>query len=148
VDGGFFGEPYTPWNAAAERLENGKWLTAEEARRLTMLWWYGSLIGNTDMHYGNVSFFLERQLPLRLAPAYDMLPMLYRPGTQGSLPAREFAPQPPPPEALGPWRDAAELAEETWARLGEEPIISKGFRGIARENRKIVARYRERFGRV
>jgi hypothetical protein len=146
VDGGFFAQPYTPWTAAAARLEAEKWLTAEESRRLAMLWWYGSLIANTDMHYGNVSFFLERNQPLRLAPVYDMLPMLYRPGTQGSLPPREFAPQPPPPEALDPWREAAALAEETWLRIGEEPIISEAFREVARTNRETVAKYRKRFG--
>ena len=146
VDGGFFGEPNTPWTAAATRLEFGKWLTTEEARLLTKLWWYGTLIGNTDMHYGNVSFFLEPTLPLRLTPTYDMLPMLYRPGTQGSLPPREFEPPPPPPETLDLWREAAALAEKTWLHIGDEPIISEAFRAVARINRKIVASYRQRFG--
>lgn len=146
VDGGFFGQPHTPWTAAAARMKAGGWLTEEHSRRLAMLWWFGSLIGNTDMHYGNVSFFLERNFPLRLAPNYDMLPMLYRPGTQGSLPLREFAPPPPPPEAMDPWREASELAEETWLRIAEERIISEAFREMAHTNRETVARYRARFG--
>jgi hypothetical protein len=147
LDGGFFGQPNTPWTAAAERMRAGGWLTEEEARRLSMLWHFGSLIGNSDMHFGNVSFFLERNLPLRLTPVYDMLPMLYRPGTQGSLPPREFTPPPPPPEAMDVWREAAALAEKTWSRIGEERIITEGFRAIARRNGEIVARYRMRFGK-
>jgi len=146
IDGGFFGEPATPWTAAAERLERDRWLTPEDAHSLKMLWWYGTLIGNTDMHYGNVSFFLGPTFPLRLAPVYDMLPMLYRPGTQGSLPPREFMPPPPPPEALGPWRRAAELAEETWSQIAAEERVSEDFRLVARTNRETVARYRARFG--
>lgn len=146
VDGGFFGQPATPWTAAAERMRAAGWLTEEEARRLMMLWWFGSLVANSDMHYGNVSFFLERNLPLRLTPVYDMLPMLYRPGPQGTLSPREFAPPPPPPEAADEWREAASLAEETWLRIAQEPTVSQEFRGIAHTNRKIVARYRVRFG--
>jgi len=146
IDGGFFGEPSTPWIAAAERLERDHWLTPEDAYRLKMLWWYGTLIGNTDMHYGNVSFFLGPVFPLRLAPVYDMLPMLYRPGTQGSLPPRELMPQPPPPEALEQWRQAAELAEETWSQIAAEERVSEDFRLVARTNRETVARYRARFG--
>jgi len=146
VDGGFFGQPDTPWTAAANRLESDGWLRPEEAMRLTMLWWYGSLIANTDMHYGNVSLFLGRNLPLRLAPIYDMLPMLYRPGLQGSLPPRDFAPPPPPPEAMEPWQEAAEMAEETWSRFADTRLISEEFREIARANRQTVARYRRRFG--
>ncbi len=33
------------------------------------------LIGNTDMHYGNLSFISSHGRPYHLAPAYDILPM-------------------------------------------------------------------------
>jgi hypothetical protein len=145
IDGGYFGQPHTPWTAAAERMEHGHWLTSKDAYRLKTLWWYGTLIGNTDMHYGNVSFFLGPDFPCSLAPVYDMLPMLYRPGEQGAIPHRDFSPVPPPPEALEPWREAAGLAEETWARVASERIISKAFRELARANRQTIAQYRKRF---
>jgi serine/threonine protein kinase HipA of HipAB toxin-antitoxin module len=37
---------------------------------------FGELIANTDMHFGNLAFFLNDTLPFRVTPAYDMLPML------------------------------------------------------------------------
>ena len=68
-----------------------------------LLFTFYSLIDNTDMHYGKVSLLLDRRRPLSLAPAYDMLPMLYRPDVDGALPERPFEPAPPPPEAIGVW---------------------------------------------
>lgn len=145
VDAAFFGEPHTPWTAAATRLREGGWLAPEDAQRLAVLWWFGALIGNTDMHYGNVSLFLDRTRPLRLAPAYDMLPMLYRPDAEGALPVRPFSPPPPLPETMGAWSVAVELAMTYWGRVEEARNISAAFRGIAGQNREILARYRQQF---
>lgn len=47
------------------------------------------LIANTDRHYGNISLLLDGD-DWALAPAYDMLPMLYAP-VGGELVARSFA---------------------------------------------------------
>jgi len=145
VDGAFFGEPHTPWTAAARRLQSEGWLTAQDAERLTVLWWFGALIGNTDMHYGNASLFLESTRPLALAPSYDMLPMLYRPDPEGALPERVFNPPPPLPEALESWSVAAELAAIYWTRVAQTPSISAPFRTIASQNQEIVAKYRRQF---
>jgi DNA-binding transcriptional ArsR family regulator len=146
LDGAFFGEPHTPWTAAARRLQTAGWLTEEDARRLTILWWFGSLIANTDMHYGNVSLFLDRSRPLTLAPAYDMLPMLYRPDPEGALPERSFNPSPPLPESLGAWIVAVELAEIFWARVSTADSVSGPFRSIGARNREIVEKYGRHFG--
>lgn len=42
---------------------------------------FGHFIGNTDMHFGNLSFFADDVIKpsIRLAPVYDMLPMMWRP---------------------------------------------------------------------
>ncbi len=40
------------------------------------------LIGNTDRHFGNVTLFDRYEGPFELAPAYDMLPMLFAPQHQ------------------------------------------------------------------
>jgi hypothetical protein len=145
LDAAFYGEPHTPWTAAAARLQAGGWLTPEDEDRLTVLWWFGTLIGNTDMHYGNVSLFLEPSRPLRLAPVYDMLPMLYRPDPEGGLPERAFNPPPPVPEAMEPWSRALELAGAYWERLSQAQNISADFRAIAGRNREILNGYRRAF---
>lgn len=145
LDAAFFGQLQTPWTDAADRLSDGGWLSVQDAERLKLLWWFGNLIGNTDMHYGNVSLYLGQDLPLSLAPSYDMLPMLYGPDVQGGLPERRFAPVPPPPESIAIWSAASALAETFWTRSSASPLISKSFRQIAAENAEMVARYRRQF---
>jgi hypothetical protein len=144
LDSAFYGRLGTPWPAAAERLRAGRWLAAADAARLALLWWFGTLIGNTDMHYGNVSLFLGPRRPLSLAPVYDMVPMLYRPGPEGRLPDEPLAPRLPPPEALVPWTHAAVLAEEFWVRVGQTDSVSPAFRAIAERNASGVAQMRRR----
>jgi hypothetical protein len=145
LDAAFFGELQTPWTSAAERLQRGRWLTVLEADQLTLLWWFGALIGNTDMHYGNVSFFLDKSLPLSLAPSYDMLPMLYRPDVEGELPERQFSPPPPLPDVLPIWVRASLMAETFWGRVAAAPMISASFKRIAAGNAELITRYRRQF---
>lgn len=68
---------------------------------------FGERIGNTDMHHGNLAFWLKDTLPFRLAPSYDMLPMLWAPGPLGEIVARTFAPPPPVPAGREAWLEAA-----------------------------------------
>jgi hypothetical protein len=145
LDAAFFGQQQTPWTSAAERLHRGGWLTALDASQLKLLWWFGALIGNTDMHYGNISLYLERQLPLSLAPSYDMLPMLYRPDLEAGLPERQFTPPPPPPEALPFWTPASAMAETFWTRVADASMISESFKRIASANAGQITRYRRQF---
>ena len=145
LDSAFFGQLQTPWTSAAERLQRGGWLTVLEANQLKLLWWFGTLIGNTDMHYGNVSLFLNRHRPLSLAPSYDMLPMLYRPDQEGGIRERPFAPSPPPPEVLPIWAQASVMAETLWQKLAGSPLISDPFKRIAAGNAETVARYYRQF---
>jgi len=74
------------WNEAAERLEEARWISSQDSYSLRALWHFGSLIGNNDMHYGNISFFIQKGCPMMLAPSYDMLPMSLRPNIHGQLP--------------------------------------------------------------
>jgi len=145
LDAAFFGELQTPWTAAAERLKRGGWLNAIEAEQLALLWWFGALIGNTDMHYGNISLFLDNTRPLSLVPSYDMLPMLYRPDVEGELPARQFTPPPPLPEIRPLWECASLMAETFWGRVAGAPIISDPFKQIAAGNADLITRYRRQF---
>jgi hypothetical protein len=144
-DNAFFGAIETRWTDAAHRYRRTDWLSDEDADRLEMVWWFGNLIGNTDMHYGNVSLFLGPDRPLSLAPVYDMVPMLYRPGIEGHLPNDPVSPVPPPPEALPIWTEAASLAERFWAELAGHGLASPTFRDISTSCVDVVAGMRNRF---
>jgi DNA-binding transcriptional ArsR family regulator len=133
------------WAAAAERMQRQGWLSADAVMQIQQLWWFGQMIANTDMHFGNLSFFLDDALPLALCPSYDMLPMLYRPDSSGGLPARDYQPPPPRPDVLKPWQTAAAWATTFWERVATHPDISRDFRQIASTNRMTLIRLRERF---
>ena len=97
------------------------------------MWHFGQLIGNTDMHDGNLSFE-PRMSPattsLILAPAYDMLPMLYAPQRGVELPQVNFAPRLPLPAERAAWTYAATAAEQFWSRAADDARIGAEFRAI------------------
>lgn len=122
------------WAATANRMQERQLLCPADARTLRLLEAYGVLIANTDRHYGNISLLLQDD-DWALAPAYDMLPMLYAP-VGGELVARNFAERPlqPTAAALPEWPRALALARSFWAAAAADPRISAGFRQIAAEN--------------
>lgn len=113
----FVGDAQSPWPALAARLATQGIVTAEAAAGAALLFAFGSLIGNTDMHNGNLSFVAEHGRPYQLAPAYDMLPMAFAPRSGGALPADL------PPARLhasidaASWQRALALAEEFVDRM-------------------------------
>lgn len=133
LDAAFFGEIHTPWSAAAERLEQSGWIRTDDAQNLRTMWHFGELIGNTDMHYGNVSFALQPARPVTIAPVYDMLPMGYRPGPEGRLP--DAITSKPSREAIADER-ARGLAAGFWSEVASSSMISEDFQSIARRHLK------------
>ncbi len=116
----------------------------EVVRRLAC---FGQLIGNTDMHAGNLAFWFDDTLPFRPAPAYDMLPMLWAPATQGEIRPVTFAPAAPVPAVRVAWIQAAGWAAEFWRRVAEDDAnISTDFRTIAEQAGVTVERLREQLG--
>lgn len=113
-----------PWTAGAIALQQQGLIDDHTARDIARIWHFGQLIGNTDMHDGNLAF-----LPgLVLAPVYDMLPMLYAPVRGVELPYRTFAPGLPLPAELLAWREAADAALAFWRRATTDRRISEAFR--------------------
>jgi hypothetical protein len=101
------------------------------------LWHFGQLIGNTDMHDGNLSFrprISAEGAAMTLAPAYDMLPMLYAPQRGVELAPVNFAPRLPLPAEREAWQDAAAAAAEFWSRATDDARISDEFRAICADN--------------
>jgi len=142
----FGGADTTAWPVAAAHLHARGLIDGAALRSVRLRHAFGTLIGNVDMHFGNLAFFLSDALPLRLAPAYDMLPMLWAPVPGQATPAPTFAPAPPLPVELSEWNEAAAWATEFWARVSGDARVSAEFAGHARAAGAQVARMREVFG--
>lgn len=151
IDNEYFGALDT-WTKASRRLLDARFIDAEDARRMRWLDTFGQLIGNTDRHFGNISFFVEdprffvrdpdsfvKDDPgrLRLAPVYDMLPMVFAPNG-ASVIERSFSPQPPTADTLDVWPDAARWAVKYWRRLEDAAELSREFRERSARCREAV----------
>lgn len=121
------------WAQAARKLQADKWITGEDGERMARLHCFGTLIANTDMHWGNVSFFLPEHSPFPLAPVYDMLPMRFRPSSTGEVSEREFKPLLPMPEDQAAWFEMYPFAIGYWQRIIDHPSISPSFKQIAEQ---------------
>ena len=136
IDDEYFGARQSTWVGAAYRLEHASMLEPHAARTLAMLYAFGVMIGNGDMHFGNVSFqpTVEGAGAMRMAPVYDMLPMSYAP-VRTELRDIEFAPRLDIPglsqDAL---RQAFEIAHRYWTECAGSTLLSQDFRGIASAN--------------
>lgn len=131
LDAAFYGHGRIDWWRFAPQLQRDGWIDADDAQRLRVLGWFGTLIGNTDMHLGNAGLRLEDARPLALTPAYDMLPMAFRPASTGEIVERQYVVTLPTPEFRDDWRHAARMAVAFWERVSTSPEISAGFRVIA-----------------
>ena len=110
---------------------------------------FGRLIGNTDMHQGNIGFHLADRGPLPLSPAYDMLPMSLAPSRTSVLrptsPMNPVAPLRAGQLAHLQW--AAPLAEDCWERVADSPLLrSTVLRQVAGENARRVRAMGQRYG--
>jgi len=138
---GWFGLAGRPWTEGAAKLLERGLVDLDTAQAITRLWHFGELIGNTDMHDGNLSFrprISAGATPLILAPAYDMLPMLYAPRRGVELPPVNFVPRLPLPAEREAWQDAAAAADRFWSRAADDVRISVEFRAICVDNLNTV----------
>ncbi|MBC8019203.1 MAG: HipA domain-containing protein, partial [Verrucomicrobia bacterium] len=71
VDDEFFGRRDN-WIAMADRLTSARMLSTDDAAAIRWFSAFGTLIANTDQHFGNISLIPENtpQPKFRLAPAY------------------------------------------------------------------------------
>lgn len=129
----YLGGPRT-WTDAAPLLRRPPLrLPQEDAERLRWLDVFGQLIGNTDRHFGNVSFMERDDGTLRLAPAYDMLPMGLAPSGDAVVP-RSPAPEPANGSTLDVWLDAAGWAVRYWREVGANPELEAEVREYAQRS--------------
>ena len=127
LDAEFVGIGTAPWPSIVARLAAARIVRPEATATAALLYAFGTLIGNTDMHPGNLSFISDSGPPCALAPAYDMLPMGFCPTSAGGL-----------RNALSPatldsaadnhaWRQATELARQYVQRLRGSAGFSSRF---------------------
>jgi hypothetical protein len=131
IDDEYFGFKDS-WTAAAGRLRAAPFsLPESDASRLRWLDAFGQLIGNDDRHFGNIAFLVEPSGALRLAPAYDMVPMMFAPSAE-KLVERPYTPRPPVTAALAEWKAAAPVALRYWRELAAERTLHESLRLRAR----------------
>jgi HipA-like C-terminal domain len=142
LNAALLGDSSTDWSRLATRFAALGLLAPDDVARVDHLWWLGRLIANTDMHLGNLSF--RPQGPLTLAPAYDMLPMLYAPLRGGELPVRKFEPPLPLPPQKTVWGAACAAAVSFWIQASRDARIGEEFRGICASNARHLQRVTDR----
>jgi hypothetical protein len=143
IDAGLAGNGASIWGESIPSLLEQGFISNEDARRLEIAYHFGLLIGNDDMHPGNLSFHLSTNTPLRPSPIYDMLPMHYAPRRDGALPSDPVIARPARPEEQEARRTALCLAREYWHSVATDPRTCDGFRKIALENYRILGNGRD-----
>lgn len=148
LDAAFAGGDLHDWGLAGDRLVAAGWIDPDTATRMACLHWFGRLIGNSDMHFGNLGFHLTDAGPLAIAPAYDMLPMSLAPSRTGAVRAANPL-RPNAPERAGQishLAHAADAAIRFWEQVAaSERIQSAELRQLATLNREAVARFARAF---
>lgn len=128
IDAALYGKLDT-WIEAAARLSRDRRIDAATLERARLVAAFGSLIANSDRHFGNLAFFDAYRGEFRLAPVYDMLPMLFAP-EHDQVTTRVFAPPDPATDTLRVYGRARSLAEQYWRACARDERISEDFRRI------------------
>lgn len=143
LNAALLGDSTMDWPRLTARLAALGLVTAEDFARVERLWWYGRLVGNADMHTGNLSF-VPREGRLALAPLYDMLPMRYAPLPGGEVPQRDLAPVLPLPPQRAAWLAACTAAIAFWRTAAGDHRIGDAFRVICAGNADTLLRLQDK----
>ena len=115
LDAEFVGAGTGGWPVIARRLAASRHIRTDAAETAELLWAFGTLIGNSDMHAGNLSFVSEEGRPYGIAPAYDMTPMCFAPRSGGGL-----------PDHIPPANLRVDISHEAWRQA---EALSRDFLG-------------------
>ncbi len=127
LDAAFVGSGTGTWPEIVRLLVGAGHLQEEAAYQSAVLWAFGTLIGNSDMHGGNLPFLVEQGRPYAMAPAYDMLPMALSPRSGGGLPETLAAANISAVVPDDAWRKAEALARAFLSRVQAHPGFSDRF---------------------
>lgn len=122
--------------------------TPELVARVEELHWFGRFIANADMHHGNLGL-RPAGAHFTLAPAYDMLPMMYAPLRAGEVPQREFGVEGlplPVKGAEGRWRRMLDAAVQFWTTAAHDARVSAAFRATCEANAQVLGQWGAAWG--
>jgi len=123
----FVGRARDSWPILVNELVKQGYVHPDAATGTARLWAFGMLIGNTDMHHGNLSFISGHGRPYQLAPAYDILPMGFAPKSGGEI-VNSLRPATMLEVISGEiWHEALELAESFFALVRDDNRLSTNF---------------------
>lgn len=137
----FVHAPRQHWVATCEALAAQKRLIPSHVNTVASTYLFGQYIGNTDMHFGNLSFFVDDVLQPALSPTpvYDMLPMMWRPGVYGGeLDARPVQPPAPPAGHAALAATVRTWAIDYWERAASLPYLSPMLGAASAENARLI----------
>ncbi len=117
LDAEFIGEGSAPWPLLVRRLVAERHVHEDAIAGASLFWAFGTLIGNTDMHPGNLSFISHHGRPYQLAPAYDVLPMGFAPRNSGAIVDRLPSASLTASVDGETWREGLRLAEIFFAMI-------------------------------
>lgn len=127
LDAEFVGAGAGGWPIIGRKLAIDGQIRPEAADGANVLWAFGTLIGNSDMHSGNLSFIAEQGPPCSIAPAYDMSPMAFAPRSGGGIPDFISEATIHASVANETWRHAEQLARAFLARVMAATGLSHRF---------------------
>ena len=137
------------WAQAARQLSDAHMISAKDAVRLQLFEAFGRLIANTDRHNYNVVLFPKltgegeattiESRSCSLAPAFDQLPMMYAPTSDGQVRERDFKMPAPTADTWDVWDDAKDLAISFWERAAQDERVTRPMRTIAETNHRTLA---------
>lgn len=139
LNAGLIGAASDDWTRVAHALAAQGLLSAEDAERAAERQLFGQLIGNSDMHGGNLGFFHDAA-GLRLAPSYDQLPMRYAPLAGGEVVSPSLVAGLPLPAERERWQRVAPLALAFWHAAASDARISRSFRALCAGNAAALER--------
>jgi len=123
------------WVRCVSELHKHQKVSGDTLIIVSVLEMFGKMIGNSDMHLGNLSFFADKGYKkFSIAPVYDMLPMYFAPTSQGEIVNKELKIPTPTPENINCWTKAREIAERFWKEVVLSELISEDFKTIAQKN--------------
>lgn len=147
LHGEFVGGARHHWVHTCEALAEKKLISQQDLSTAATLHAFGHFIANTDMHFGNLSFFVDdiAKPQLRLAPLYDMLPMKWRPGVHdGVLNADPVQEQPLPIGYAHEHARAREIAVQFWEQAAGLDTLPAALRtGARRSARRVQSNFRD-----
>lgn len=124
------------WASSVAQLAAQKRIAYEAVATTQTLYAFGQLIGNTDMHFGNLGVIAESPQEIAkgrftLAPCYDMLPMRFAPGAHSDLEYTAFGAELSAALPDGVAGTAHAMAKEFWRRVSDETQASSSWREFA-----------------